>query len=135
MISVCKKCGDEFETYPSAKAIYCSMKCYDKSGKNNPRWNGGKFSLHGYVMVYRPNHPFATKAGYVCEHRLVMEKIIGRYLERGEAVHHLNHDRTDNKPENLHLCESNGKHFIDHHLKERDGGGRFKIAVKSNNHK
>ncbi len=87
--------------------------------------------LGGYRYIYSPSHPDKTKAGYVAEHRLVMEKIIGRPLTRKEAVHHLNHDRLDNRPENLHLCTSNGSHFIENHLIERTKDGRFKKAIKS----
>lgn len=54
-----------------------------------------------------------------------MEGLIGRQLKKGEAVHHLNHNRLDNRPSNLELCSSNGRHFIEHHLVKRNDKGQF----------
>lgn len=45
------------------------------------------------------------------EHILVAEKAIGRRLETGEVVHHINCIRNDNRPENLLVCT------ISHHLR------------------
>lgn len=64
----------------------------------------------GYWYVFRKDHPRSNKQGYIAEHRLVMEKSIGRFLSPEEAVHHINHIRTDNHIENLKLFSSRGLH-------------------------
>lgn len=60
----------------------------------------------GYVMEYSPDHPAASSAGRVFQHRLVMECVLGRLLERHEQVHHKDHDRTNNDPSNLELVDA-----------------------------
>lgn len=103
----------------------CSKKCYSVSGSNNPKWHGGWIIIDGYKYIYKPEHPNATKMKYVCEHRLVMEKKLGRFLNRKEVVHHINHNKLDNRIENLMLCASTGKHSSEHHI-TRDNSGKFK---------
>lgn len=74
-------------------------------GNNNPRWNGGKHLKHstGYIEIKCPSHPYADKRGYVYEHRLVMEKHIGRYLLPEEIVHHKDLNKTNNDISNLQI--------------------------------
>jgi len=83
------------------------------SGKKNPSWNGGRIVTdQGYIRVRKPDHPRAV-GGYVLEHILVMEEYLGRDIEIGEVIHHINGNRSDNRPENLKLYESNGEHLSD----------------------
>lgn len=75
-------------------------------------WTGGRtVDKHGYVLVKSPGHPHATAAGYVREHRLVMERKLGRYLDPDEVVHHKDDDTSNNHPDNLELFASNADHL------------------------
>ena len=64
----------------------------------------------GYIYCLAEDHPNATGTGHVKEHRLVMEKHIGRYLTKEEVVHHINEIKDDNRIENLLLCANRAEH-------------------------
>ncbi len=85
----------------SRAAILC-VKCSTQTF-NNGNWKGGR-SRHkkGYVLIKVSDHPNSV-GGYVFEHRLVMEDMLGRYLFKHENVHHKNGIRDDNRPDNLEL--------------------------------
>jgi len=74
-----------------------------RQGKGNSNWHGGKYvDDKGYIRVRVPDHPFEVH-GYVYEHRLVIERALGRYLEPWESCHHINEVKEDNRVSNLYL--------------------------------
>lgn len=74
------------------------------------RWAGGRHtSSRGYAFLW------VDSRGYVQEHRLVMEQMVGRRLTRQEVVHHRNHNKLDNRPENLVLVSHQAEHIRTHH--------------------
>lgn len=93
----CRKCRDEF---------------LRKNPHLHPQFKTGKYkSSIGYIYIIAPyGYPKPGCSSRILEHRLVMEKYIGRYLKSGEIVHHKNGIRDDNRIENLLLCKSNRQH-------------------------
>lgn len=89
-------------------------------GEQNPAWKGGItfFKKKGnYVNVKYVRCPkeyigMARKDGYIMEHRLVMAQHIKRLLNRVECVHHIDHDPSNNKINNLLLFPCNRSHKI-----------------------
>ncbi len=94
-------------------------------GSKSLAWKGGIRCSYGYKEIYQPQHPFNSR-GYVREHRLVMEKHLGRYLNPKEVAHHINGIKDDNRIENLKLLNSNSEHIKIHNkTKVRDSLGRL----------
>lgn len=111
---ICINCGRKI----SRAATYCrscATKIQVKIPQNHPSWKGGIIHSRGYVYIYSPNHPRINNSYYIAEHRLVMEKYIGRYLKPEEVVHHINGIRTDNRIENLMLFPNHREHRLFHH--------------------
>ena len=83
-------------------------------GKNSSSWKGGKhINSQGYISIYNPTHPSCKNNKYVAEHRLIMEKNLGRFLNKNEQVHHINGNKSDNRIENL-IVLTNSEHIKSH---------------------
>lgn len=75
----------------------------------------------GRIEVYAPGHPSAGIRKYAFEHRLVMEKKLGRRLKPNEIVHHVDGDVKNNNPVNLELFNSQAEHLRFHWQKRKHG--------------
>lgn len=91
------------------------------AGMRHPSWRGGRIrTTVGYTLRLAPEHPRANTAGYVLEHVLVAEQKLGRAICSSEHVHHINGDRSDNRPENLEVLTAS-EHMRLHGLRfDRD---------------
>lgn len=67
-----------------------------------------------YKWIRMPGHPNATQNGYVQEHRIVAEQIVGRVLDQDEAVHHIDRNTENNSIENLMVFASRRDHNAFH---------------------
>lgn len=91
-----------------AKSLHPSMQ--KKQHAAHGQWNvfpssrGGNTTIYGgYVWEQCPGHPLANHWGFVAQHRLVAESMLGRPLRKGEVVHHHDEVRTNNDESNLQV--------------------------------
>lgn len=125
----CDNCGEEFSKvrngkYDSNAKSYCK-KCISKIGLNKlaslagyeskvknifePKVGTVVIDKEGYPQIYiGKNYPYRN-GGYahIREHQYIMETHLGRRLEKGEVVHHIDGDKRNNDLDNLFLTTVN----------------------------
>lgn len=80
------------------------------AGENNPAWKGGRRQrCDGYWMV-------RVDGVERLEHRVVMERHLGRLLRDDEIVHHRDGDKSHNDPSNLEVMSQSD--HVRHHAPE-----------------
>ena len=85
--------------------------------KHRTKGKGHKIKVSGYTYIYYPTHKNCNGSGFIAEHRLIMERHLGRYIKNDEVVHHINGNKSDNRIENLQLM-TNAEH-TKFHSKQR----------------
>lgn len=94
----CERCGKEIPYTGYNGRRFCSKEC-----RNAPLGSTYEKQM-GYIMIkVGKEHPYTDRAGYIFQHRYVVEQQIRRYLGSHERVHHKNGEKSDNRPENLEL--------------------------------
>src|SRR3989442_799585 len=96
-----------------------------KSNKGRPPWNKGMgkgwLDKRGYRWLYVIENGRRVARR---EHRVLMERHLGRKLDPWELVHHRNGNPTDNRADNLEVRDW-PDHTKYHHLgTRRDGAAR-----------
>lgn len=87
---------------------------HQRPGSLSKSWKGGlTVDKSGYILQHMPGHPASNAAGYVRQHRLVMEQKLGRPLLPTEVVHHIDDDPANNDPANLRLYQNNAEHLAE----------------------
>lgn len=97
------------------KNKFCSSRCALAAVRTRlHQVKAGKAAGKVIIAKYR-----GTGIGYIKEfsqhqHRNIMEKKLGRKLHKGEIVHHKDHNKKNNDPDNLEVM-TQGQHALLHY--------------------
>ena len=112
----CQRCGAVFMVRRDHAATqrFCSLRCGS--------WHGGITISDGYRFQNVQRDGRGKR--YLAEHRLIVERAIGRTLPASAVVHHVNEHRQDNANRNLVALQSERDHTELHRkMRVRAAGG------------
>ena len=82
-----------------------------QQGEKNHQWRGKKYQTKEGRWI------IAVDNIRVCQARHIAEKCLKRKLKKKEVVHHINEDKSDDRPVNLYIFRNQSKHMSYHNLK------------------
>jgi len=127
----CKNCHQPFKVDATqikfGNGKFCSIACRGQfySGPNNPRYKGGYVRPDGYREVVNRGHR-------ELEHRVVLAEKIGTDIPSDMCTHHVNGNKSDNRPENLELwsLSAHAHHHATGRRHTAEAIARMRIAAK-----
>lgn len=71
-------------------------------------------STSGDGFIHKGYRYFTVNGEKISEHRLIVEKVIGKKLPENAVIHHADENRLNNENSNLVVCQDNKYHRLIH---------------------
>ena len=124
---ICTHCQSHYFVAPHkvGRSRYCSLACKNLAMFNrpNPKKTKPASAMHSRYKKMRVN------GVQVSVHRHVAEQMLGRALLPTEAVHHINGNRYDNRPENLRVMLISDHSRLENEGKQLTASHRAKVSA------
>ncbi len=114
------QCKKQATKNPYEKGLFCSSRCALAVARTpEHQRRAAKASAKVIIAKYRGTGKSYIKEKHTHQHRVVMERVLGRKLRKGEIVHHIDNNPQNNDPKNLQVMTQS--EHIKLHLKQNGG--------------